>query len=470
MMHWSMTPPMPEGQATLVSAADVELTSYILLSKLVSGSSVSGSSDIVNSGLPIVKWLTQQRNGHGGFASTQDTIVALNALSEYAALVYGESIDLEVCASGADISDCFLVNDDNALVQYQVPISVPNSLTVLTTGQGCVFVQSTVRYNIPEVPQPEDAFFLKVRTARTEDSCKQRTISACARYVGSDGVSNMAVMAVKMISGWIPVKESIKSLMLNKALPLKRFEIDMPWVNFYFDELSSQYTCLEFLVEQHMDVGNAKPGLVHVYDYYDKEVFSQMSYSIRPICGTKEELPHLSLEEFIEAEREHPVEQRRVPDELIEVESVAPGPMNAQGLAADNRPFMPETLQGTCPVCISGLPDNFHEMFCNSAHVYKVHMRPGRTYPAKFLADLRPESGKRSIGVMSTYSAPADCMCRAIATYYKGKVVVLSRFSTLLYTEGNRGHIDFNAGHTIITVDEDEIRQINRSNPCQLEV
>merc|ERR1712241_64857 len=146
--------------------------------------------------------------------------------------------------------------------------------------------------------------------------------------------------------------------------------------------------------------------------------------------------------------------------------------MNAQGLAGSNRLFMPENLEGTCPMCLSGPPDNFPEMFCNAAHVYKVHMRPGRTYPAKFLADLRPEIGKRIIGAMSTYSVPEHCQCREVDTDYKGKVVMISRQSTLAI-EGSRGHINLNSGHTIIRIDnvqvvEEEIRRIIRSDLCQL--
>ena len=32
------------------------------------------------------------------------------------------------------------------------------------------------------------------------------------RYLGSDGASNMAVVAVKMVSGWIPIKNSVKEV------------------------------------------------------------------------------------------------------------------------------------------------------------------------------------------------------------------------------------------------------------------
>ena len=44
-------------------AQAIETTSYALLAYL--------ELQNVNSGLPLVKWLVQQRNPHGGFVSTQ---------------------------------------------------------------------------------------------------------------------------------------------------------------------------------------------------------------------------------------------------------------------------------------------------------------------------------------------------------------------------------------------------------------
>lgn len=46
-------------------SADVETTAYALLATLLV------SNDIMTDGLPVVRWLSQQRNAHGGFGSTQ---------------------------------------------------------------------------------------------------------------------------------------------------------------------------------------------------------------------------------------------------------------------------------------------------------------------------------------------------------------------------------------------------------------
>ena len=62
MTHWESR----DGDGVTSSAADVEMTSYVLLAML-HGLDQSQASTV----LPIVRWLTTQRNSHGGFSSTQ---------------------------------------------------------------------------------------------------------------------------------------------------------------------------------------------------------------------------------------------------------------------------------------------------------------------------------------------------------------------------------------------------------------
>lgn len=74
-----------EGQAKLgffykPSPVDVEMTAYVLLTYAFERK--------VEKALPVARWLLAQRNERGGFTSTQDTVIALEALSRFAALVY----------------------------------------------------------------------------------------------------------------------------------------------------------------------------------------------------------------------------------------------------------------------------------------------------------------------------------------------------------------------------------------------
>lgn len=73
---------------------DVEITSYILMALLDSNKPL----DL----LPILKWLIKQRNDKGGFHSTHDTVVGLQALVKFAqkmANLANVNVDIEYTAT-----------------------------------------------------------------------------------------------------------------------------------------------------------------------------------------------------------------------------------------------------------------------------------------------------------------------------------------------------------------------------------
>ena len=65
------------------------------------------------------------------------------------------------------------------------------------------------------------------------------------RYVGEGSASNMAVVHVKMVSGWIPEKDSLKSLLKDVRVGLRRYDIDADsGVQLYFNEVSCRMCML----------------------------------------------------------------------------------------------------------------------------------------------------------------------------------------------------------------------------------
>merc|ERR1711890_197211 len=96
-----------------------------------------------NLALDSVKWLAKQRNSRGGFVSTQDTVVALQALSMYS----------------------------------QKVTRLPSKLELDTTGSGCAMVQTVLRYNVPDSPA-NAGFELSVEPTEGQ-------LNVCAQYTGS---------------------------------------------------------------------------------------------------------------------------------------------------------------------------------------------------------------------------------------------------------------------------------------------
>ncbi|KAI4790643.1 hypothetical protein KUCAC02_034493, partial [Chaenocephalus aceratus] len=98
-------------------SADIEMLSYVLLTQHKLG--------LIADGIKIMKWLGTQRNHLGGYGTTQDTVVALQALSTFAA---GRShdIDLVVTVETDDSTPgvSFNVNQENYLLHQSQELNV----------------------------------------------------------------------------------------------------------------------------------------------------------------------------------------------------------------------------------------------------------------------------------------------------------------------------------------------------------
>lgn len=95
------------------------MTAYGLLSIMAAGRILDG--------LPIVKWLLKQQNNQGGFQSTQDTVVGLQALGKFTEYI-STNKEMELHISYTDNVTCLSkklsIQNDNALVlqTYQVKL------------------------------------------------------------------------------------------------------------------------------------------------------------------------------------------------------------------------------------------------------------------------------------------------------------------------------------------------------------
>merc|ERR1719266_2823570 len=93
-------------------ARDVEITAYNVLSLTL--------KDKLSEALQAIRWLATNRNSRGGFVSTQDTMVALEAISEYSLKIGSEENNLQIKVSVGDETNLqsFTVDEGNKLV-YQ---------------------------------------------------------------------------------------------------------------------------------------------------------------------------------------------------------------------------------------------------------------------------------------------------------------------------------------------------------------
>ncbi|XP_033108114.1 C3 and PZP-like alpha-2-macroglobulin domain-containing protein 8 [Anneissia japonica] len=210
-----------------INSAEVEMTAYGLLTYTALGD--------IASALPIVKWLSQQRNALGGFTSTQDTCIALQALAEYATLAYvgGVNLTISLATGNYNLEKSFELNNQNNKVLQHVTIpQIPNMMFVEAEGEGCGLLQIDVKYNIPD-PTTKQSFKLNIkmrdskkmrnslrrrRSADGQDELQHNSveqdivmIQACTRWL-HPGSSNMAVLEVSLHTGLTADFESLDKI------------------------------------------------------------------------------------------------------------------------------------------------------------------------------------------------------------------------------------------------------------------
>ncbi|MEE6485825.1 hypothetical protein FKM82_014430 [Ascaphus truei] len=270
--HWAL------DSSEESSLGGVEISSYVLLA-LLSGPAAS-EKDIEKCSC-IVSWVVKQSNPYGGFHSTQDTVVALQALAKYAGLTFREKEDVTVTVrSLPEFQEQFHVDQRNRLLLQRATLSeIPRDYIVTATGSGCVYVQTHLKYHIP--PAKTDTHFsLTVSTrpqACTMEAETSFEILVEVSYSGNRISSNMVVVDVELLSGFSPIKTSLKKLEKNPLV--KRTEFKEEKVLIYLEELTHETERFALTIKQETLVKNLQPANVLVYDYYDPEEHAVAEYN-----------------------------------------------------------------------------------------------------------------------------------------------------------------------------------------------
>ncbi|XP_038175866.1 pregnancy zone protein-like [Arvicola amphibius] len=283
-IHWQRPGNIQEAKTPYYQprapSAEVEMTSYVLLAYLTA--LPSPSSEDLSSASQIVKWIIRQQNSHGGFSSTQDTVVALQALSKYGAATFTKSKKevLVTIKSSGTFSQKFTVHNANRLLLQEVRLpDLPGNYITTVSGSGCAYLQTSLKYNILPKTEGRAPFTLQVDTLPINIDENHRTfqIHINVSYTGERSSSNMVIVDVKMVSGFIPVKSTVKKL--QNQPNIQRTDVTTNHVLIYIEKLTSQSLSFSFLVEQDIPVKNLKPAPVKVYDYYETDEFSIEEYS-----------------------------------------------------------------------------------------------------------------------------------------------------------------------------------------------
>ncbi|XP_066566836.1 alpha-2-macroglobulin-like isoform X1 [Amia ocellicauda] len=267
---------------TEADSLSVEMNSYTLLA-LLSHQPLS-SSDLGHAS-SIVSWLIKQQNPYGGFSSTQDTVVALQALSLYGAVAFNKesSSTVTVRSTGGEHHHFTLDQSNSLLYQEKELQDLLGVYSVEAEGTGCASIQIALHYNIPP-PADFVNFNLTLKAYRqcnTSSNNRDLSLLASLMYAGPRDNTNMVILNFKLLSGFILKDTQIRIFQYSRLtlvpppLPLisqarvKRIDKEDGHVILYLDELTRGKTYhYHITMTQKHPVNNLKPAVVKVYDYY----------------------------------------------------------------------------------------------------------------------------------------------------------------------------------------------------------
>ncbi|NXH20679.1 CD109 protein, partial [Bucco capensis] len=277
-LRFWITPASEISESWQPRSLDIELAAYALLSHFY--------QDRLAEGIPVMKWLSQQRNHLGGFSSTQDTVVALQALSLFAALTTASKPEMAVTVSAPSLETpaTFAIDARNRflLQTKEIAPAQPMTITVAAEGRGFAVFQLNVLYNTKHTDQrlrsaqKQEAFDLKVAVKDDKEDKNHLTLNVCTRYLGSGPAasSGMVLMEVGLLSGF-----SLSPDFTPADSTVRKVEKDNGKVNLYLDSLNETQLCVAIPAVRDFKVANIQDASVAVVDYYEPRRRAVRSYN-----------------------------------------------------------------------------------------------------------------------------------------------------------------------------------------------
>ena len=252
------------------NSASVETTGYAILALLESGDRLTARF--------AARWLVTQRNSSGGFGSTQDTVVGLQALIEFAVNARFD-VDVDVALSAGAWSETISVNPSNADVVQIVEVPNGDLLSTAADGYGEVVMQVVNRFNMPEARAVgEDAFTIDVTYSADAIEVNDRiTITADATFnpptlPGPFGPSTppnagMVVIDIAIPTGFAAVADTVAAL-VEDAPKLKRYDVAGRKVVLYVEDMAPNESISLSFEAVALHPVKALPATSQVYSYY----------------------------------------------------------------------------------------------------------------------------------------------------------------------------------------------------------
>uniref|UniRef100_A0A8C0UKF0 Complement C4-like n=1 Tax=Cyanistes caeruleus TaxID=156563 RepID=A0A8C0UKF0_CYACU len=321
------------------NAVSVETTAYALLQTLL--------LEDMEYARPIATWLTERRSYGGGYCSTQDTVVALEALSAYSIQTLNTaSTDLTVRLGtpGRQNYYSIVLTDAHEEFQKQLEFELGRKLEVSVHGKGngtmsilkmywspelknntcndlilTVEVEGSLKYSEAEYSDEDDDYedlstagnstfetltkmdWFDIHSRRKRDvttSSKTESLQykVCVRSTGPRA-PKMSLVDLTLLSGLEPDTKELEQLVTASDRYIQHFEYKEGKVLLYFGELPSgpDPDCISFGAKQINPMGLVQPANAILYDFYNPDRRCSVFYSAPKHSAMLSKLCHANV-------------------------------------------------------------------------------------------------------------------------------------------------------------------------------
>jgi len=250
------------------NSAAIETTGYATMALTLHG-------DVLDAAR-AAQWISAQRNSLGGFGSTQDTVVGIQALVAYQTGASAD-VDLTVSVVGDGFKQDIRIDSRNYDVLQVVQLPQDGEFELRVEGRGKAVGQVVRRFNMPVVEAPvTDVLEIEVDYDTTDVEVDDLvTVSARLTFNPPEPAgAGMVVLDISIPTGFAAVAETLDAALESDAR-LKRYEIAGRKVIFYIENLRQRESIsLQFQVKALYPV-KAKAVSSRAYSYYSPELSGQ---------------------------------------------------------------------------------------------------------------------------------------------------------------------------------------------------
>uniref|UniRef100_A0A671FPC3 Complement C5 n=1 Tax=Rhinolophus ferrumequinum TaxID=59479 RepID=A0A671FPC3_RHIFE len=263
----------------------VETTAYALLTSL--------NLKDINYVNPIIKWLSEEQRYGGGFYSTQDTVNAIEGLTEYSLLIKQLHLNMDINLSYKHKGDFYhyKITEKNF---FGRPVEVPLSDDlVVSTGFSSGLATVHVTTVVHKISTSEEVchFHLKIEAQDMDASSHRgysdsdyKRIVACASYKPgreeSSSGSSHAVMDISLPTGINANTDDLRALVEGVDQLLTDYQIKDGHVIAQLNSIpSNEFLCIRFRIIELFQVGFLSPATFTVYEYHRPDKQCTMFYS-----------------------------------------------------------------------------------------------------------------------------------------------------------------------------------------------